>query len=447
MRIVIAGAGKLGYSIAQLLSGDEFDVVVIEQDPKRREQVQSTLDVLTIDGNSCSPLTYDDPDIRDSDVFIACTDSDEVNMISCLMAKNNGIKHTVARIRNVEYKVRTADMLQKDMKVDLIINPESITATEIEHIIMTPSAMSVEEFASGKIKMFEAKLKSDSPYIDVPLKNLTLPRDILVAMVFRHQKMIIPRGDDVLQANDNVYFVGMFDAIDEFEKSFNTTHNNKIEKVLIIGAGRTGRFLAPALERQGLQIKVIEKDKERCEMMAARLQHGLVLCGDGTDIDLLESEGASEADVVVCITEDDKLNLLLALLAKHLGAKKTIVRVARNEYVELMEKVGVDVALSSRLLSAGEVLRFVRKGGLVSVSLLEGAQAEAIEMVVNQNSKIAGHRLRDIKLPRECLLCGVSRNHEAVIPNGNTVLNPGDHVIIFVKTDSTKKTIALFEGV
>lgn len=446
MRIVIAGAGKLGYSIAQLLASDEFDVVVIEQDAQRRELVQNTLDVLTIEGNSCSPLTYDDPDIRDSDVFIACTDSDEVNMISCLMAKNNGIKHTVARIRNVEYKERTAEMLQRDMQVDLIINPESITATEIEHIIMTPSAMSVEEFASGKIKMFEAKLRPDSPYINIPLKNLTLPANILVAMVFRHQRMIIPRGDDILQANDNVYFVGMKDAIGDFENSFNLTHDSKIEKVLIIGAGRTGRFLAPALEKKGLQVKVIEKNKERCEQMAARLNRGLVLCGDGTDIDFLEQEGTSEADIVVCITEDDKLNLLLALLAKHLGAKKTIVRVARNEYVELMEKVGVDVALSSRLLSAGEVLRFVRKGGLISVSLLEGAQAEAIEMVVNPSSSVAGNRLRDITLPKECLLCGVSRNNEAQIPNGNTVLHPGDHVIVFVKTEFTKKAIALFEG-
>lgn len=446
MRIVIAGAGKLGYSIAQLLASDQFDVVVIEQDAKRREQVQSNLDVLTIEGNSCSPLTYDDPDIRDSDVFIACTDSDEVNMISCLMAKNNGIKHTVARIRNVEYKERTAEMLQKDMQVDLIINPESITASEIEHIIMTPAAMSVEEFASGKIRMFEAKLRADSPYINIPLKNLTLPKDILVAMAFRHQRMIIPRGDDILQANDNVYFVGMNDAIADFEQTFARINDSKIEKVLIIGAGRTGRFLAPALEKKGLQVKVIEKDKDRCEQMAARLNRGLVLCGDGTDIDFLEQEGTSEADVVVCITEDDKLNLLLALLAKHLGAKKTIVRVARNEYVELMEKVGVDVALSSRLLSAGEVLRFVRKGGLISVSLLEGAQAEAIEIVVNQHSSIAGKRLRDIVLPKECLLCGVSRNNEAHIPNGNTVLNPGDHVIVFVKTEFTKKAIALFEG-
>ena len=385
MRIVVAGAGKLGYSVAELLADDEFDVVVIEDDPKRKDVVQNSLDVLVIEGNACSPTMFRDPDIRNADVLIACTDSDEVNMITCMMAKNNGIKHTVARIRNVDYAINSPEMLNSEMKIDLILNPERITAAEIDHILMTPSVLNVDDFAEGKVRMFEAKLKENSPYANIPLKNLKIPNDILVAMLFRKHKMIIPRGNDILLPGDNVYFVGKQEAILQFEKNFTNTYE-KLEKALIIGAGRTGRFLAPMLEKQGLMVKVIEKNKERCQMLAAQLEKGLVLCGDGTDIDLLTEEGVAEADVVVCITEDDKLNLLLALLAKHLGAKKTIVRVARNEYIELMEKVGVDVVLSSRLLSAGEVLRFVRKGGIVSVSLLEGAQAEALEIIVAAGS-------------------------------------------------------------
>ena len=166
----------------------------------------------------------------------------------------------------------------------------------------------------------------------------------------------------------------------------------------------------------------------------------------GTDIDLLIEEGVSEADVVICLTEDDKLNLLLAQLAKHLGARKTIVRVARNEYIELMEKVGVDIVLSSRLLSAGEVLRFVRKGGIVSVSLLEGAQAEALEIIVGENSDVDGVAVRDMNLPPECLLCAIVRGNEAYIPNGNTVLHANDRVILFIKSEFSKTTVPLFEG-
>ena len=445
MRIVVAGAGKLGYSVAELLADDEFDVVVIENDPKRKDVVQNSLDVLVIEGNACSPTTFRDPDIRNADVLIACTDSDEVNMITCMMAKNNGIKHTVARIRNVDYAINSPEMLNNEMKIDLILNPERITAAEIDHILMTPSALNVDDFAEGKVRMFEAKLKENSPYANIPLKYLKIPNDILVAMLFRKHKMIIPRGNDVLLPGDNVYFVGKQEAILEFEQNFTNTYE-KLEKALIIGAGRTGRFLAPMLEKQGLMVKVIEKNKERCQMLASMLEKGLVLCGDGTDIDLLTEEGVSEADVVVCITEDDKLNLLLALLAKHLGAKKTIVRVTRNEYIELMEKVGVDVVLSSRLLSAGEVLRFVRKGGIVSVSLLEGAQAEALEIIVAAGSEVEGKALRNIKLPQECLICAIVHENEAIIPNGDTVLNANDRIILFAKSELVKSTVPMFES-
>ena len=445
MRIVVAGAGKLGYSVAELLADDEFDVVVIEDDPKRKDVVQNSLDVLVIEGNACSPTMFRDPDIRNADVLIACTDSDEVNMITCMMAKNNGIKHTVARIRNVDYAINSPEMLNSEMKIDLILNPERITAAEIDHILMTPSVLNVDDFAEGKVRMFEAKLKENSPYANIPLKNLKIPNDILVAMLFRKHKMIIPRGNDILLPGDNVYFVGKQEAILQFEKNFTNTYE-KLEKALIIGAGRTGRFLAPMLEKQGLMVKVIEKNKERCQMLAAQLEKGLVLCGDGTDIDLLTEEGVSEADVVVCITEDDKLNLLLALLAKHLGAKKTIVRVTRNEYIELMEKVGVDVVLSSRLLSAGEVLRFVRKGGIVSVSLLEGAQAEALEIIVAAGSEVEGKALRNIKLPQECLICAIVHENEAIIPNGDTVLNANDRIILFAKSELVKSTVPMFES-
>ena len=444
MRIVVAGAGKLGYSIAQLLAEDEFDVVVVEIDSVRKEVVQNSLDVLAIEGNCCSPSTFDNPDIRNADVLIACTDSDEVNMITCMMSKKHGIKHTVARIRNVEYAVQAPQMLNNDMKVDLILNPERITATEIEHMLMTPSALNVDDFGEGKVRMFEAKLRETSPFVGIPLKNLKIPQDILVAMLFRKNKMIIPRGDDVLMPGDNVYFVGKQDAILEFEPNFSNTYD-KLEKVLIIGAGRTGRFLAPMLVKQGLTVKVIEKNPERCQLLSTMMDDGLVLCGDGTDIDLLTEEGVAEADVVVCITEDDKLNLLLALLAKHLGAKKTIVRVTRNEYIELMEKVGVDVVLSSRFLSSGEVLRFVRKGGIVSVSLLEGAQAEALEIIIGANSEVEGKKLRELTLPKECLVCAIVSNNEAYIPNGNTVLNAGDRIILFIKSEFVKTTVPLFE--
>ena len=445
MRIVIVGAGKLGYSIAQLLTEDQYDVVVVEVDEARREVVKNSLDVLTISGNGCSPNTLDDPDIRDADVLIASTDSDEVNMVTCMLAKNYGIGRTVARIRNTEYALSAKDLLKQGMNIDLVLNPERITATEINRILMMPSAMDVDDFAEGKVKMLEIHMTPESPYINVPLQNVDIPPQVLVAMIFRKNRVIIPHGQDMLLPGDNAYFVGRHDVINDFEKHF-SVNQEKIERVLIIGAGRTGRFLAPMLEKQGLMVKVIEKNRERCQLLAEKMDSGIILCGDGTDIDLLTEEGVAEADVVICITEDDKLNLLLALLAKHLGAKKTIVRIARNEYVELMEKVGVDMVLSTRLLSAGEVLRFIRRGGIVAVSLLEGAKAEAMEIILPENCAVVEKSLKDILFPKACLVCAVVRGESVEVPNGNTVLHAGDRIIMLLESDIVKNTMPMFES-
>ena len=445
MRIVVVGAGRMGYSVAKLLADGSYDVVVIEQDDECRQVIKDTLDVLTIQGNGCSPEVLGMPEVRNADVFVAVTESDEVNLVACRMAKAFGAKHTVARVRNEEYTDSEPTLLNETLGVDLNLNPERITANEISHILMTPAALHVDDFADGKVRMFGARLPNDFQFLGVPLKNVRFPDGILVAMIFRKHKMIIPHGDDILEPGDNVYFVGSQEVIRKFEENFESRYD-KLERVLLIGAGRSGRMLAQMLEKQGIFVKVIEKDKERCRILSEQLNNGLVLCGDGTDIDLLTEEGITEADCVVCLTDDDKLNLLLALLAKHLGAKKTIVRVDRNEYVDLMAKVGVDIALSARLLSAAEVMRFIRQGGLVSVAILEGAKAEALELQVQAGSKVDGKTLISAKLPRECLVCGIVHAGEASVPNGHSVLNAGDRVIVFAQTEVVQDVLDMFAG-
>jgi len=444
VRIVVIGAGKLGYSVAQLLAQEQYDVVVIEKDEARREIVKNSLDVLTIAANGASPIIMKDYRVKGADVVVATTDSDEVNMVACLLAKANGVKYTVARIRDTDYAKSTVFM-HKNMGVDLFINPEQVTAVEINRILMTPSAMEVEDFAEGKVSLFETRMHAGSAFLGKTLLDLVIQPQILVAAIFRNHEMIIPHGDDIIQENDDVYFVRQREALQKFTKQFAST-KNKISRVMIIGAGRTGRFLAPLLERQGLFVKIIDKNEERCRLVAEKLEKGIALCGDGTDIDLLTEEGISEADVVICITEDDKLNLMLALMAKHMGAGKTIVRVARNEYGNLMEKVGVDVVLSSRLLASGEILRFIHSGGVVSVSLLADAKVQAMEIIVAKDSYIAGKSLKDATLPKECLLCAVVHEGEASVPSGATIIYPGDRVVIFLQTEATQKVLPLFEG-
>ena len=446
MRIVIVGAGKFGYSIAELLANEEFDVVLVDQDETRLEAARNTLDVLTIAANGASPITMNDPDIREADILIAVTAGDEVNMIACILAKKHGITHTVARIRDMQFLSEAKEYLKQNFDIDLMLNPELITAREIYRILMTPAALDVEDFASGKVRLFETKVTRHSPLANIPLKDLEMPKAVLAGMIFRDQRMIIPHGDDCLLPHDNAYFIGDPVEIQKFSQTFVHRDARRLEHVMIIGAGRTGRFLGKMLDEADVAVKIFDIDRERSRLAAEALENGLAICGDGTDIDLLTEEGVASADAVVCLTEDDKLNLMLALLAKHLGAKKTIVRVARGEYVELMEKVGVDIVLSTRLLSASEVLAFARRGGVVSVSLLEGAKAEAVEVIVQEGAPVAGVRLMDARLPRECLVCAYVRGEEAVIPNGASVLLPGDRTILFIRTGFAQKVMKYFKG-
>lgn len=446
MRIVVIGAGKLGYSIAELLSNEQFDVVVVDHDEERLDVVKNTLDVLTILANGASPITMNDPDIRDADILVAATAIDEVNMVACILAKKHGIRYTAARIRDMQFLSEAKDYLKENFDIDLMLNPELITAREINRILMMPAALNVEDFANGKVRLFETKVRRRSPLVNIPFKDMAIPPSILAGMIFRDHRMIIPHGDDKLLPHDNAYFIGDPKAIEQFSANFVQRDTSKVERVIIIGAGRTGRFLAPMLDQQGVRVKIFDKNRERSLLAAEKLENGLAICGDGTDLDLLEQEGIADADVVICLTDDEKLNLMLALIAKHLGAKKTVVRVSRREYVDLMEKVGVDIVLSTRLLSASEVLAFARQGGVVSVSLLEGAKAEAVEVIVQDGAPVVGKRLMDVKLPRECLVCAYVRGSEASIPNGSSVLLAGDRVILFIQTSYSKKVMKYFKG-
>ena len=435
MRVVIVGAGKLGYTIAELLSGEQMEVVVIDRDENQLTAVKNSLDVLTIE----------DPDVGGADIFIAVTDIDEVNMVACILAKKHGARHTIARIRDMQFISEAKDYLKKNFDIDLMLNPEVIAAQEIYRILMTPAALDVDEFAGGKIRLFEVKIRRTDSVADIPLKKLTLPKGVLAGLIFRDRQMIIPHGDDMLKQHDNVYFIGLSDAIEKFSANFAGSDAKKLARVMIIGAGRIGRTLAVKLTEAGVNVKVFEKDRTRCEDMAQLLSgDSIAIYGDGTNVDLLAQEGVASADVVVCLTEDDKLNLMMALLAKHMGAKKTVVRVYRTEYADLIETVGVDVVISARLLSASEVLAFVRRGGVVSVSMLEGARAEAVEVIVQSGARVAGKKLMDVKLPKSCLVCAVVRKGRAAIPNGHTVLEPGDRTILFCLRGAAKEVMTWF---
>ncbi len=423
MKIIVVGAGKVGYSVAQRLVQDEHDVYVIEQSPERIKNLENSLDVSLVQGNGSSLPLLREIGMDDVGMLIAVTDSDEVNLLACAVAKIAGIPRTIARVRDNDYLDAANKKVQDSLGVDLIINPEMVTAHEIMHVLQTPAALDVEDYASGAVRLMEFKMRHNVAYCGQTLKDITFPPSVLVVGILRNGEMIIPHGNSQLQAGDNVFFLGARDSIADIAKDFHELDRRAIKRVVLIGAGLIGRNLAILLAESGYIVKVIEKDMARCEQLAAMNDKVMVINGDGTNMELLEAEEISDNDVIICLTDDDKLNLLVALLAKHLGIPKTIVRVGRPEYITLMEQVGIDIVFSPRLLTSGEILRMVRRGeNVISLSTFEGGKAEAVEVELTINSPIVGKALRDLRLPGKALVGAVVHEGSTIVPTGNTVL-------------------------
>ena len=442
MKIVVVGAGKVGYSLAQRLSQDQHDVYVIEKNGDRIKNLENNLDVNLVQGNGSSITLLQEIGIEDIGMLIAVTDSDEVNMLACMIGKAAGIPKTIARVRDTEYEHETNALIRERLGIDLFINPEMVTAQEIYKILKTPAALDVEEFASGAVRLVEFKIRNNREIMGKPLRSLQLPPNILVVGIMRGGEMIIPHGNSTLEYMDNVFFLGATESIDQVETWLHET-TRPTQRVVIIGAGLIGRNLTQLLEQDGYDVKIIEKDLDRCEQLAAMVDRSIVIHGDGTDIDLLGAEEIGDTDVIICLTDDDKLNLLVALLAKHMGVPKAFVRVGRLEYITLMEQVGIDVAFSPRLLTSGQILRLIREDeNLINIFTFEGSKAEAVEIEVTEKTSLINKYLRDLKLPGKSLVGAIVREHQTIVPKGDTLLLEGDHIVIFTLPENINTLLA-----
>ena len=446
MKIVVVGAGKVGYSLAQRLAQDQHDVYVIEKNGDRIKNLENNLDVNLVQGNGSSISLLQEIGIEDMGMLIAVTDSDEVNMLACMLGKAAGIPKTIARVRDTEYENGTNAVIRDRLGIDLFINPEMVTAQEIYKVLKTPAALDVEDFASGAVRLVEFKIRNNLHVTGIPLRKLELPPNVLIVGIMRGSDMIIPHGKSTLEYLDNVFFLGAKESIDKVEVWLNEV-SRPTQRVVIIGAGLIGRNLTLLLEADGYDVKVIEKDLDRCEQLAALVSRSIVIHGDGTDVDLLQAEEISDNDVIICLTDDDKLNLLVALLAKHLGVPKTFVRVGRLEYITLMEQVGIDVVFSPRLLTSGQILRLIREGeNLINISTFEGSKAEAIEISITNRSNLMNQYLKDLKFPGKSLVGAVVRDNRTIVPKGDTQLLEGDHIVIFTLPEYVNKLLTYVSG-
>ncbi len=443
MRVVVIGAGEVGRHICQQLSGEDHEVVLIDRNADRLKRAERDLNILCIEGNGASARTLEQANITKADLFIAVTDIDEVNLIACIMAKEYGVLRRVARARNEEYFSGASPLNEYRLGIDLLINPDQVMAQEILRISEVSEAFEVVDFAHGEVVLVGYQIKEGNPVCGVTLADLKDLRglyDFVIVAIVREGETTIPRGGDLIQAEDRIYVVVRRKDMAAVEDLFNLW-SMAPKKVFIIGGGRVGFRVAKALEQQKVDVALVETDPIRCEHLAEHLDSAVVLNFDGLDAHDLLSEGIDTADLVVAVTDGDTTNILSSLLAKYHGAKKCITRISRPDFIPLLGKLGIDVALSPRLVAANMILRFVRRGAILSVASLLGSEAEVVELVVSERWVYADKPLRSIGFPADTNLGAVVRQGKVIIPSGDTVLKAGDRLIIF----SMKKAIPMVE--
>ncbi|MGI6684716.1 MAG: Trk system potassium transporter TrkA [Bacillota bacterium] len=443
MKAILIGAGKVGFSIAQMLSYEGHDVVVIDLSTERLNTIAEHLDVQTVSGNGASVSVLMEAGVAEADLLAAVTELDELNIVSCIVARSLGVKRTIARVRNPEYVDLDRNTQKQALGIDLIINPERVTALEIAKLATNAEANTVEFFADGKIQMLELEVTAHTPVPNQKLKDLKSPHPFLVVAILRQGKVIIPQGKDSIKLGDMVFVLSQTKDMKEVEKFFGQ-HRTKVENVVILGGGRIGYYLAQQLELRHINVKIIERNITRCQFLANNLNRTLVIQGDGADLQLLEDENVGASDLFVSLTGDDKLNMLVSLLAKHLGTKKAIAQIRRSDYNPLMEKVGIDKVVSPRKLTTGAILGFVRKGKVVSVTLLDDAGAEITELIVPETYRYSGMTLKDLNFPAGAIIGAVVRENKVIVPRGHDIILPGDRVIVFTLPNSTQKVENFF---
>jgi trk system potassium uptake protein TrkA len=439
---VIIGAGEVGFNTARMLSHEGHDVVLVEQSEALVERAAEQLDALVIQGNGASPKLLKEAGVQRSDLLVAASSSDEVNIIACLAAKAKGVPRTVARIHNPDY-YDTRDPFARDMLgIDFVIHTEQMAAEEIKEALLVPGAINVDTFAEDSIEVAEVVLDEGSPAVDRALKDVALPQDSLVVGVVRRGDALVPRGGTVLERRDHVLLISGRRRISEAVEAV-ATNTAPVKEVTIYGGGRIGLRLALALEGVGISVRVIERDEARARYVATQLRKGFVLHDEGISRDFLLQERVDRTDAFVAVTGDDRANLLAAMYARQLGARMTIAGISHGEFAPLADALGVDLTISPRTLAAEAILRFVRRGEVINVALLENG-AEMIELRVPETCRVAGRPLSQVGFPEGAIVGALLRDGDVIIPTGRDVLRPGDDAVVFTVEAAVDEVERLF---
>ncbi len=432
MRIIVAGAGEVGGHLIKMLSNEDHDIIVIDNDPERLKSIGTSMDVLTLEGNANSISVLKEAKIAKADLFISITYSEDVNITAAILGKKLGARKTIARIDNEEFLMQTNKELFSNLGIDYMIFPEKIAAREIVGLLAQTGSTEVVEFTGGKLQMYVIRLEKEAPIIGIKLRELTPDRENLefraVAMT-RHGKTIIPGGDDKFEVGDLVYVISSQAGMKELYKYSGKQHFD-IRNIMILGGSRIGIKTARQLGNQHY-VKMVEIDRQKSYRLSSMLSNTLVINGDGTNMELLKSEGLEKMDAFIAVTGNSDTNILSCLLAKQLGVKRTIAEVENIDYIHLAENIGVDTIINKKLITASRIFRFTMSEEVSSIKCLTGTEAEVMEYIVKPKSKITEGPLKNVSFPSEAIIGGVIRGKSSFIAHGDTHIKPYDRVVVF----------------
>ena len=441
MKVVIIGDGKVGYSLAKNLSEDNCDVVLIDNNEQKLKVAINNLDVNCFAGDGVSAEVQMEAGVPDADLVIACASTDELNMLSCLIARRIGAKHTIARVRNPIY-YQQIDILKEDLRLSMVINPELAVANEIARNLIFPAASKVETFMKGRIELVEVPVRENNPIIGLKLADIYRKFQIklLVCAIEREEEVYIPDGEFLIKEGDKLHIAATHK---EIEKFFDRIGNRKfrVKNVMICGGGRVGFYLAKKLCSMGMQVKVIEHKKERCELLCEELPNATIIYGDATDHDLLMEEGVQDTDALIALTGVDEENIIMGLFANKQGVRKIVAKINEDSRAKMVEGFGIDSVVSAKNATVDAIFSYVRarQNSLSSTNVeamyrLVDERVEALEFFVDKETEYTNVPLKDLKTKANNLIACIWRKRQVIIPSGNDSIQVGDSVVVITKS-------------
>ena len=446
MKALVVGAGKLGYRLAASLLDEDYEVTVVDNNEDVIENISNSLDVFSICANALDFGVLEELDISNYDYVVATTTNDEANVILCTISKKLGAKYAIARVRDPEYR-KHLDFISEELEIDKIINPDSATARSIFKYLMKRYQLYSDEFAGGKVSLVEFNIGNDTSFVNKKIMEIDSINDLLIAAISRSGDAIIPNGRTVLEENDVIILAGKSEKIEAFDKDHTGVKKTRsLRSTMILGGGKTGLYLAMLLLKENVEVTIVEINKERCLELKDMVPGANIINGDGTDIAVLEEEMVHTYDSFVAATGIDEANLLMSLVAKQSGIYKSVAKISRTNYDKVLDKLDIDAVFNTSYITAAEMLKEIRGKSSLALHLLLNGQVECVELMIRASHLVCGNTLEDLSLPEGTLIISIIRGQNMLVPNGKTILEAGDRIILFSMHEVAPRVQKIFSS-